>query len=77
MSAKRVAEPPSTAESSVISALLDHACRPVHFAGKAAPAYKLATTIDRDPAMRAAGSRLCFCPSTALHLGGATDSGKR
>lgn len=69
MGTKRVAEPPSAAESSVISALLDqYACRPVHFAGKAAPACKLATTIDRDPAMRAAGSRLCFCPSTALHL---------
>jgi starch phosphorylase len=54
--------------SPVISALLDpYASRPVYFAGKAAPAYKLASTINRDPAMRAAGSRLCFCPSTALH----------
>src|SRR5215469_8147655 len=69
MGTERVAEPPSVAESPVISARLDqHASRPVHFAGKAAPAYKLASTIDRDPAMRAAGSRLCFCPTTALHL---------
>ena len=69
MGTERVAEPPSVAESPVISALLDqYASRPVHFAGKTAPAYKLANTIDRDPAMRAAGSRSCFCPSTAPPL---------
>jgi len=61
MGTGRVAEPPSVAESPVISALLDqYASRPVHFAGKTAPAYKLANTIDRDAAMRVAGSRSCF-----------------
>lgn len=68
MGTERVAEPPSVAGPRLFPRCLTSMLpRAVHFAGKTAPAYKLASTINRDPAMRAAGSRLCFCPSTALH----------
>ena len=60
MGTERVAEPPSVAESPVISALLDqYASRPVHFAGKAASPYKPASTIDRDPVRCARPAQDC------------------
>ena len=61
MGTERVAEPPSVAESPVISALLDeYASRPVHFAGKAMRRLKIV-----------------FLPEYCASPGGATDWGKR